>query len=505
MRYLLTDTEMRQADEYAIQGLGKSVLELMENAGLALANKVEEISPSGKILCVCGGGNNGGDGFVAARILKSRGREVDLLCIAEKFSAPCKMNMDKWRERGEVLTKIPQKEYSLVLDCLFGTGLTRGVDGENAKLIKALNDMPVPILSADIPSGVNGYNGKVETVAIKAAYTLCFGELKTGVFFLEGADYAGQVSAQDIGISLQAEKEYAYLIDETEVLKCLPMRQRHSHKGSFGKAAIVAGSLQYTGAAYLSALACLRSGAGYTSLFLPAEILPHYILKIPEVLLSPICEGSSFHFDEAKLQALLAYDSIAYGMGMVESKSVSEGAVYLLKNYTGRLILDADALNSLAKYEKENLPSLFQNKKCDVILTPHLKEYSRLSGKSIKEIEIDPFCVKEFSKQYGVSVLLKNSVSILFGKGEIAINITGNSGLAKGGSGDVLSGLLAGLCAMGASAFESGLIGSYLLGKAAEIATERMGEYSLTASDVIDNLGKAFLFVTENSNKSGGK
>ena len=125
MRYLLTDTEMRQADEYAIQGLGKSVLELMENAGLALANKAEEISPSGKILCVCGGGNNGGDGFVAARILKSRGREVDLLCIAEKFSTPCKMNMDKWRETGEVLTQIPQKKYSLILDSLFGTGLTR--------------------------------------------------------------------------------------------------------------------------------------------------------------------------------------------------------------------------------------------------------------------------------------------------------------------------------------------------------------------------------------------
>lgn len=278
-----------------------------------------------------------------------------------------------------------------------------------------------------------------------------------------------------------------------DVRKMLPPRKRDSHKGTYGKAAIVAGSLEYTGAAYLSASACLRSGVGYTALFLPERILPYYILKAPEVLLFPVCKGEKFSLED-NFKKLLAYDSIAYGMGMGLSEEVAKGASYLLRKYSGKLLLDADGLNSLAEYRKEEFFKLFENKKCDVLCTPHVKEFSRLSDWSVEEIQQDPIgCARAFSGKYAVNLLLKDAVSVLCGGGKTVVISTGNSGQAKGGSGDVLSGLIAGLCGAGVSTFDGGAIGGYLAGKAAELAVEKLGEYSLTPTDVISYLGSAFL------------
>jgi NAD(P)H-hydrate epimerase len=198
------------------------------------------------------------------------------------------------------------------------------------------------------------------------------------------------------------------------------------------------------------------------------------------------------------MRQLLAYDAIAYGMGMGESEEVAKGAVWLLSNYEGRLVLDADALNSLACYEKENLAVLFKTKKCDVLLTPHGKEFSRLFGGSVEEIYKNSLAiVKDCAGAFAVNILLKNAVSILSNGEGTAINVAGCSGQAKAGSGDVLSGLIAGLCAMGISTYEGGLLGAYLAGKSAEFAVETIGEYSLMASDVISYLGGAFLHLTK--------
>lgn len=295
------------------------------------------------------------------------------------------------------------------------------------------------------------------------------------------------------------------LLDLKEVNRLLPKRKRDSHKGTYGKAAIVAGSLEYTGAAYLSAAACLRSGVGYTSLFLPEGILPYYILKLPEALLVPVCKGDRFVFEE-RFEKVLSYDSIAYGMGMGVSKEVAIGASYLLKNYEGKLLLDADGLNSLSVYKKAELFELFKNKKCDVICTPHVKEFSRLTDFSVEEILKDSVSrAREFSEKYNVNLYLKNAVSLLCGKGKTMVIATGNSGQAKAGSGDVLSGLVAGLCASGLSAFDGGAVGGYLVGKAAELAANEIGEYSLVATDLISLLGKAFLFATENADEYGNE
>ena len=497
--YLLTNAQMRAADNYTITEKGVPSLLLMKKAGLALAEAAMELAPEGKIVCLCGGGNNGGDGFVCARVLKGNGRDVAVVCVAENFSTDCRVNMEKWTAAGgELLSDFPD-DCALIVDCLYGTGFHGALSGEDERLASkavVLKKKGCKILSSDIPSGVNGDNGCVDGVAIYADKTLCFGELKTGVFLNDGIDHAGTISRADIGICLPEKENYTLLVNKALVSELLPKRKRNSHKGIYGRTAIVAGSVDYTGAAYLAAAACLRSGCGYTTLFLPGEILPQYYLRLPEVLLKSTNDGGRYAFNAEKMRQLLVYDAIAYGMGMGESEEVAKGAAWLLSNYEGKLILDADGLNSLARYGGDGLLALLKTKKCDVLLTPHGKEFSRLFGLEIGEFSKRALpVVKEISEIYGVNILLKNAATILSDGERTAINVTGCSGQAKAGSGDVLSGLIAGLCATGISTYEGGLIGTYLSGKAAEFAAERVGEYSLTASDVISYLGGAFLHI----------
>lgn len=278
------------------------------------------------------------------------------------------------------------------------------------------------------------------------------------------------------------------VLDKKRASALLPKRKRNTNKGDYGKAAIVAGSEEYTGAAYLATAACLRSGAGYTALFVPENIFPYFVLKIPEALLKKF----------KNWEDLLGYDSIAYGMGMGISRQVADGAAWLIEHFSGKLILDADALNSLAKYC--DLSSVFSRKKGDVLLTPHVKEFSRLSGKSVEEILENGFATaKDFATQHGVTVLLKNAFSVIENGEKTCVNERGTAGQAKGGTGDVLSGVIAGLCASGLSVFDGACAGAYVVGLAAELAGEKISEYSLTATDLISYLGASFLRITENT------
>ena len=494
MRWVLTSEEMREADEYTINERGIPAELLMERAGARLCEEAEKLAPTGEIVCVCGGGNNGGDGFVCARLLSARGREVSVLFLGEKESVECKNAKQKYLQAGgQVRGEFPQDGCALIVDCLFGTGFHGVVSEKYAKAIAWINGSGVRVLSADIPSGVNGNNGRVESVAVQADETVCIGEYKTGVFLGEGIDYAGKTVRTDIGIVLPKDS-YAFLIGEDTVNGFLPKRKRFSNKGTYGRVAIVAGSAKYTGAPYLSLSACLRSGAGYTSLFAPKGILPYFILKAPEAILEPLGGEEELAFDEGAFAKLLVYDSIAYGMGTGVSKEVALGAEWLLGNYQGKLILDADGINSLAKYS--DWESVFAQKKCAVLLTPHLKEFSRLTGESVQDILNGGMRAPQaFAKKHGVTLLLKNAVSIISDGARTALNTAGTSGQAKGGSGDVLSGLIAGLCAQGAGVFESACAGAYLAGRSAELAREKIGEYSLTAIDVISYLGASFLSV----------
>ena len=285
------------------------------------------------------------------------------------------------------------------------------------------------------------------------------------------------------------------------VAACLPKRKRNTNKGSYGKAAIVAGSVEYTGAAYLSAAACLRSGVGYTTLFVPSEILPYYILRAPEILLKSTHDGGRYAFNAKMMKRVCGCDAVAYGMGMGVSEAVADGAAWLLRYYQGRLILDADGLNSLSVYKKEGFSALLKNAKCDVLLTPHVKEYSRMVTACGWEDNRACAAVQKFAAAHSVTILLKDYYSVITNGESVAVNSAGNSGQAKAGSGDVLSGVIVGLCAQGANGFGGGCAGAFLCGSAAELATEKVGEYSLTATDCIAHLGGAFLALKEHGIK----
>lgn len=503
MKYVLTAAQMREADRFTIENLGVPSLQLMERAGAALYEQALSLAEAGKILLVAGGGNNGGDGFVAGRKLLLAGREVDAVLLSKRCTQECEINLSEYlMNGGAVYDEIPEKEYALVLDCLFGTGYSYREDEKIFAAIRKINALKrrgAKILSADLPSGVNGENGLVEGVAVDADVTLCIGEIKTGALFGDGMDYSGKLVRADIGIALPAFDEngngYAHILEDGEISSLILPRKRNSHKGTYGRATIVGGSEKYTGAAYLSTAAALRSGAGYTSLFTPANLLPLYALKLPEVLLSPLNDGGRVAFNE-KSYAQMPHGAIAYGMGMETSEAVALGAEYLLSHHHGTLILDADALNSLAEYSFDRFEEIFANKSCEVVVTPHVKEFARLLKTDVKTVLADGLhLAKEFARRYGVTVLLKGAATVITDGVRTAINVTGTAGQAKGGSGDVLSGAIAGLCASMLSAYDGACAAAFLCGRAAELATAEIGEYSLTPSDVIAYMGRAFLSI----------
>ena len=497
MRYLLTNGQMRRADEYATRQT--SALELMERAGKAIADRVQELSFMGEILCVCGGGNNGGDGFVCARYLLSLNYPVTVFCNAEKFSAETERNRAEYLQLGgKIVSKMPSLGIAVVVDCLLGTGFKGELKPSAKAIIEEINTLKnqgAYVLSADVPSGLND-NGRAE-YAVYADETLCIGQEKLAVRLLDGLDFAGEVSTLDIGIGvLETEKtEYAVAVEKQEVKEILPKRKRNSHKGSYGRVAIVGGSAQYTGAPYLSTLSALRSGVGYTTLFVADGIAQDYILRTPEALIERLDGDKELLFNARDFKKMHPYDAVCYGMGLGVSEEVFKGVEYLLKNYTGKLILDADALNSLAKYGSAEL---LIEKKCEVLITPHVKEFSRLTLKTVDEILSDSLeKAKNFANAYKVSVLLKGASTVITDGTHTFLNLTGCSAQAKGGSGDVLAGLIGGLCAQGLSVLDGGVAGSYIAGVSAEFSSEEVTEYSALPTDFIQAFTRAFKFVTD--------
>ena len=480
MKHSYTVKEMREADRAAIEG-GTPSLALMERAGHALAEVVraamERLSVS-DVLFVCGGGNNGGDGFVAARILLERGLDAAVLCLAEKFSPDCAA--EKARFQGEILGVIPRRRYALVVDCILGTGLTRAPEGAAKRLIEFCGSASY-VISADLPSGLSE-NGIALAPCVRADETVSMGLMKNCLLMADGPDVSGRMTVADIGIppvSCGAE-----LWEDADAAALFPKRRSNTHKGAFGRACLFAAEAQYTGAVFLAAGACLRSGAGYTELIADEPLYSAAVGKLPACVLRRF---------EALDGDILSSDCIALGMGAGVSERLYAQIAELMEAYTGTLVIDADGLNTLAKYGVEVL----KEKTCRVILTPHPKEFARLSGKSVGEVLSSAAeASKAFAKEYGVVVVLKNNRTLITDGERLAINRTGTPALAKGGSGDVLTGLLAGTCARGIPPYEAACAASYLFGRAGEIAAQQLGEYSVTAEDVISCFGKAVLSIS---------
>lgn len=468
MERVLSNTQMRAADAYTVKVKGQSAQTLMARAGAAIADEVEKIMKKHgfkSAVVVCGSGNNGGDGYVCAESLKNRGIAVSVYAVAEPTSEECIL-----ARKACTAEFTHEINADLIVDCIFGTGLCRDIGGKFAEAVNAVNASGAYVVSADIPSGLNGDNGLIQGCAVKADLTVVIAEYKLGHFLNDGLDLCGKTVKKDIGI-ICPQTTYAEIYSDEDIKPFFIGRKRNSHKGTYGSANIVAGSSEYLGAAALACSAALKSGCGYVRLTTAEMVKLSLVPVYPQVIFS---DGIDFNSH-----------SIAIGMGCGVSKDLYNKIIYILENYEGALIIDADGLNALSEYGTD----ILLNKKCKVILTPHVKEFSRLTGAEVGTILSDPVgMAQSFAKKFGVTMLLKGAASIICDGERTAVNVRGTSALAKGGSGDMLSGYMCGLLARGLSTYDAAVCAAYVLGLSAEISSAEKTDYCVTAEDVIKNL-----------------
>lgn len=475
MEKILSGSQMRAADEYTIGVLGVPSRQLMLRAGAAIAEEVQKIIAeinARSVTVVCGTGNNGGDGYVCAQILHSRGVNVRVYAFDGRLSADCA------RERAAYAGAYTRDICGdIIVDCIFGTGLSRAVEGAYAEVISKINQSGAYVVAADIPSGINGDNGCVLGCAVKAHLTVAIAEYKLGYVLGDGIDYCGALVKKDIGIT--AEGNYASVCGDGDIAKFYPARRRNSHKGSYGSANLIVGSARYVGAAALAASAALQSGCGYVRLTTAQEVKAALAAAYPQVI----------YLSEPDFCS----DCVAIGCGCGTSQELYALIKTALSGYGGKLIIDADGLNSLAEYGVAAL----KDKACRVLITPHVKEFSRLTGCSVAEILSDPVSkAQNFALKYGVTVLLKGAATVITDGVNTVINTRGTTALSKGGSGDLLCGLICGNAARGLSVFDAAVASSYALGVTAELCSREKTEYCVTADDLVKNFHKAVKCLT---------
>ena len=393
-----------------------------------------------------------------------------------------------WAQVAKVIIHaIVNKKFDIIVDCIFGTGLNKEITGKYREIIERINTINCYKISCDIPSGINGDNGKVMGVAVKTDLTIAIQEYKVGHFINQGIDYSGKIVCKDIGISVWDEN-FIKRIDSRDAKKLFEKRDRNVHKGCFGKACVIGGSKDLSGSILLStnALATLKSGVGYSYTCVPKGMFNAYVGKTPEsILIALEDDENSIVLDVKSLEKVLDCDSIAIGMGISATKGVYETIEYLLKNYKGTLLIDADGLNAISKFGKE----ILRQKTCKIVLTPHVGEFSKLLGIDKKQIldNIISYAVN-FAKEYGVILVVKSAVSVITDGNDVYLNTTGCSGMAKAGSGDVLSGFTAGLLARSENTLDAVLTSTYVFGLAGEFAQKKYNEFTLTASEIINEI-----------------
>ncbi|MBE0663811.1 MAG: NAD(P)H-hydrate dehydratase [Bacteroidales bacterium] len=497
---ILPAGKIREADTFTITNEPIASVDLMERAAGLCYDWIVKKKPFGKsIKLFCGTGNNGGDGLVIARLLTKAGYncEVFLVKFSEKCSDDFLINLQRLQESGpspiqDVLSgdELPVIEPDeLVIDAMFGTGLSKPVNTFPENLIGHINKSGAVVIAIDISSGMfanqlpDSRNGAI----IQADYTLTFQFPKLSFFFAESEQYTGIWEVLPIGLHpdfIQSTDTDHFLVEAGDIAALLKPRKRFSHKGNFGHALLVAGSYGKMGAAILAAKACMRTGAGLLTAHIPAKGYNILQTAFPEAMVSIDEEQEYF----SGVKDLQPYNAIAIGPGIGTAEQTKTGLKLLIQDCRAPLILDADALNILGE-NKTWLSFLPPGS----ILTPHPKEFERIASKSnnsLDRLELQ----QQFSAKYNVFVILKGAfTSITTPDGTCYFNPTGNPGMASGGSGDVLTGILLGLLAQGYSPLTTCMAGAFLHGFAGDLAAAKRGYEALIASDIIDNLGKAFL------------
>lgn len=488
---LATGMVMKEIDNYCIGDLKLPGIVLMENAALKVVGNLD-LKNINCFAVVCGKGNNGGDGFAIARHLVVLEKKVEVFLIGTKegMSEDCLTNYNILLNMGVNITKINNVEdvnelrdaaarCEVTIDALFGTGLSKNVDGIYDMVISVINENSSYILSVDVPSGFNSDTGKIMGNSIKANKTVTFQLYKKG-FLSYGSDkYTGEVIVEAIGVPqwvVDKFHENEFIVDRQMVKEKLQVRDKYAHKGDYGRVLIAAGSKGFTGAAYICAESAVRSGAGLVTLCCSEDIQP--------VLSAKLVEAMTITFKERNRlkEAVEKCSAIAIGPGMGNNEETLEGVRYALKNSSCPVVIDADGINVL----KDNL-ELIKNRENKVVLTPHLGEMSRITGLSIDYIKQNRIEVsQQFAKEYGVVVLLKGYNTVITDGTITMINPTGNSSMASGGMGDCLTGIIGSFIGQGYNPLEAAFLAAYVHGYAGDKLSEKM--FCVNAEHVIENI-----------------
>jgi len=491
MKYLVTSEEMKKYDNNTVEKIGIPGMVLMERAALTVMEEIvkyntDRKAEETKVFVMVGMGNNGGDGLALARLLAEQGYQVTVQCVGEEAKASL-----QWKQQREILrnfpatvgSNLPRQEYDILVDALFGVGLSREVTGCYQEAIRQFNQSKGYKMAVDIPSGLDADTGRILGEAVKADVTVTFGFCKRGLVFFPGCEYAGIVITTEIGItehSFLGESPNMFYYDEA-MKDLVPPRSLNGNKGTFGKILIIAGSVNMAGAAVLAAKAAYRAGAGMVKVISPPENRVIIQETIPEALL-----GTTENLEESLGWA----DVVLIGPGIGKG----EEALYCLRRVLQEgempLVIDADGLNLLA--ENRKLQEMLAGRSGESILTPHVGELARLTGEKIPVLKEDlaGWGQKLAARLQSVIVVKDARTFICKEQFPVCVNLRGNNGMATAGSGDVLAGIIAGLRAQKMNAFDAACVGVSLHAAAGDEAVNRQGEYSLMAGDIIESLGR---------------
>lgn len=499
MQLWVNAAQMKAADQYTIQKLEVPSLELMEHAAQACVQVLEDEKVDLSHVCVvCGSGNNGGDGFAIARILQNNRYSVETFCVGnpEHYTEETQEQMHRLQECGGKITYgMPQEDsYSVIIDAVFGVGLSRKVEGRYRQVIEQMNRMRGTKFAVDIPSGLSATTGCILGCAFKADYTVTFQLKKIGLELSQGRTMAGRVIVPDIGISTDSiceDQEIVRTAGKDIYRKMLPDRPEDSNKGMYGRLLVIAGSKGMAGAAYLNAHAAYMTGAGLVRIYTSSDNREILQTLLPEAIITTYEE-----YNKEELLSLLTWaDSVCIGSGLGMSRLSEKILKTVIEYVKVPCLIDADGLNLLA----ENKNYLNQMAERRFVITPHMKEMSRLTGISVEELKADRIQIlKDFSSRYRITCVLKDSRTLIASEEKgIRMNLTGNSAMAKAGSGDVLAGVISGWMVQGKEAEDAAELGTYIHGLSGDLAKFEKGVYSVMARDLIEYISKALMELEE--------
>ncbi|MDH4100402.1 MAG: NAD(P)H-hydrate dehydratase [Nitrospirota bacterium] len=501
---ILTAAEMRDIDRRCVEEYGVPSLLLMENAGLQVVSVLEDLFPgiTTKNICILAGpGNNGGDGFVVARHLTNRGGTVRVAYLPGTMTADAATNFAILRTMGVDLIEVKEDDLSplatavgqadIVVDAVFGTGLSRPVSGVAAAMISVVRRMSKPVVAIDIPSGISSDTGEVMGEAINAQCTVALGYYKRGHILYPGAAHAGEVRVVDIGLPPELAASCKVSLITRDQAGAMMPRHNDAHKGSFGHLLVVAGSVGKTGAACMTAEAALRMGTGLVSVALPSSLNPIVAGKLTEVMTVPLPETKEQTISlkaRRRLQELGRSMSVmAVGPGLSTNAETSQLVRDLVKGSTIPLVIDADGLNAVAVNT-----DVLRESRAPMVLTPHPGEMGRLTGLTSSDVQKNRIEVAgDFARKYGVVLVLKGAGTVVAcPDGNIYVNSTGNPGMATAGTGDVLCGVIGGLMAQGMDPERAARFGVFLHGMAGDMAAAdpALGMTGMIATDLLSRL-----------------